>query len=336
MNRSLRLGIAGLAAGVLVAGASIAGAVLAPPTAPVTVPPLPVDARTSSGSGGYAGPAATAVPASRIELAGDAILSAAAADVTAPKAGLGAGQFLVGAARASLAPAPTTFGGPETKWETDACSSWGVDGEQSIEHDHVLPTGPDDVREWPASSPDCIYLGGFGLGPVRPAKAVGPGGVWVRSIAISNGADLFTYSIADTVGWFARYDSEKCSDCGILDVREALASDLDIDAGNVIVGSTHTHAGADTYGGWGGIPDWYRKQLREATIASVKQAVANVQLATIEVGEAPLRGPPHHRQRPDPPRRLAWRGGSPIRVDLRRCRAHVRGRARQRLRLGPR
>ena len=285
MNRSLRLTLAGLAAGALVAGASIAGAVLAPPSTSVTLPPLPVDIGGGSDPAPVA-PSNATTTAGTIELAGDAILAAAAQDVAAPSATLGNGQFLVGAARASLAPAPTTFGG--TTWQTEGCTSWGVDGEQSVNQDHVMPSA-DDPRGWPAASPDCIYLGGFGLGPVRPAREVGPGGVWVRSIAISNGSRLFTYSIADTVGWFARYDADECEDCGILDVREALASDLKVDVGNVIVGSTHTHAGADTYGGWGGIPDWYRKQLREATIASVKQAVANVQLATIEVGEAPLR-----------------------------------------------
>jgi hypothetical protein len=123
----------------------------------------------------------------------------------------------------------------------------------------------------------------------RAAKSVDSGGVFVRSIAISNGQQTFTYSIADTVGWFARYDAQLCSDCGILDVRERLAHDLGIDVGGIVVSSTHTHAGADTYGGWGGIPPWYRAQLRDAALASVKQAVANLRPATIEVGEVDLR-----------------------------------------------
>ncbi|MDQ4004748.1 MAG: hypothetical protein M3135_00390, partial [Actinomycetota bacterium] len=122
------------------------------------------------------------------------------------------------------------------------------------------------------------------------------GGVWVRTVAISNGERTFIYGIADTVGWFARYDSMVCADCGIRDVRERVAGDLGLAVGDVIVGSTHTHAGADTYGGWGGIPDWYRSQLRDAAIASAKQAVANLAPATIEVGEVHLRNRNNERR----------------------------------------
>ncbi|HEX7167024.1 MAG TPA: hypothetical protein VF230_08595 [Acidimicrobiales bacterium] len=290
MKRPVRLAIAGIAAGAIVAGGTLAGAILAPPSTDVTVPPIGGSAPVTlpTGASGDSGVTASseAIPDGAVELSGAAIVAAANSSVTAPSATLADGHFLVGAARASLAPAPEFFGGEQ--WQKSGCTQYGIDGYENLNQDHVVPS-PDDVRGWPAASPDCIYLGGFGIGPTRPALSVGQGGVWVRSIAISNGKDLFTYSIADTVGWFARYDSSLCSDCGILDVRESLATSLGVPAGNVIVGSTHTHAGADTYGGWGGVPSWYRKQLRDATIASVKQAVANVKEATLHVGEAPLR-----------------------------------------------
>jgi hypothetical protein len=221
-----------------------------------------------------------------IELAPGDIPAAAAAEVRVPSsARLPDGMFLVGAARASLAPAPDVFGGSDDRWETERCTSLDSG---NIETDHVVPSLA-DARGWPAASPDCIYLGGFGIGPARPATHVGHGGVWVRALAVSNGERTFLYAIADTVGWFARYDSTICADCGIRDVRDRVAGDLGIDVGDVIVGSTHTHAGADTYGGWGGIPDWYRAQLRDAAVAALKQAVANLEQATIEVGETHLR-----------------------------------------------
>ena len=210
----------------------------------------------------------------------------AGADLDAPNGGrTPAGTFLVGAAAASLTPAPELYDGT---WQTEGCTEYGSSGETDVNADHLVPS-LEDMRGWPAASPDCIYLGGFELGPVRPAKSVDSGGVWVRSIAISNGEETFIYSIADTVGWYARYDANLCSDCGILDVRTKLADDLGIDVGDVVVGSTHTHAGADTYGGWGGIPSWYRSQLRDAALASAKQAVANLEPATISAGEADLR-----------------------------------------------
>lgn len=212
---------------------------------------------------------------------------------------LPAGRFLVGASRASLFPAPLVFGG--SKWETSACTS--LDN-QNIESDHIIPpvdpADPigtlDEIKSWPASSPDCIYLGGFGIGPARPAERVGRGGVWVRTIAISNGEKTFIYGIADTVGWFARYDSTICADCGILDVRLKLSDELGVDVGNVVIGSTHTHAGADTYGGWGGIPDWYRAQIRDAAIASAKQAIVNLRPASLTVGEVHLRNRSNERR----------------------------------------
>ncbi|HEX9643063.1 MAG TPA: hypothetical protein VGC11_03550, partial [Acidimicrobiia bacterium] len=220
------------------------------------------------------------------ELDAGEIADAAGADVSVPGGDVvPAGTFLVGAATATLAPAPEVFGDPGDTWQTEGCT---VYDQGQIDADHVVPD-PADVRGWPAASPDCVYLGGFGIAPTRPAQRVGHGGVWVRTVAISNGQTTFVYSIADVVGWFARYDSAICADCGILDVRQRLAADLGVDAAHVVVGSTHTHAGADTYGGWGGIPDWYRAQLRDAAIASAKQAVANLEPATITTGEVHLR-----------------------------------------------
>jgi hypothetical protein len=293
VKRSVRLALAGLAGGLLVAGTSVAGAVLDRP--PVTAPtassstaPTLEDVRRALGVGDDTpiAAASTSLDAGTTQLDGDDLPAAASATVRfSPTGRLPEGTFLVGAARASLAPAPSTYGGT---WQTEGCTSLDDEQADPAAVDHTIS----DPRGWPASSPDCIYLGGFGIGPARPATSVDPGGVWVRSVAVSNGETLFTYSIADAVGWFARYDAALCGDCGILDVRERLAAEVLGDpslVGNVIVASTHSHATADTYGGWGGIPSWYRSQLRDAAVASVKQAVANLQPATLATGEVDLR-----------------------------------------------
>lgn len=290
MKRSVRLALAGLAAGALVAGTSVAGAILDPIVSP---PSAEESGSTVTADDVLA--TVTSEPSSEIasgneELTPEEIVAIASGNVAAPKGSLPEGTFLVGAARASLTPTPQPWGG--TQWQKEGCTIYGTAGYGGIEQDHALPSSPDDVQGWPAASPDCVYLGGFGLGPVRPAQGVDDGGVWVRAIAISNGEETFAYAIADTVGWFARYDSKVCADCGILDVRERLATDLglgDAKVGNIAIGSTHTHAGGDTYGGWGGIPDWYRAQLRDAAIAAVKQSVANMEPAQIAVGEVSLR-----------------------------------------------
>jgi hypothetical protein len=230
------------------------------------------------------------VDVGQVELSPDDLVRVATAAVQAPHgARVPDGTFLVGAARASLFPTPGPWDPTgQRQWQTEGCSVYGAGDEQAPNLDHLLPS-LEDLRGWPTASPDCVYLGGFGLGPVRPAQRVGHGGVWMRSVAISNGERTFVYTIADAVGWFARYDAAICTDCGIRDVRERLATDLGIDVGDVAVGSTHSHATADTYGGWGGIPDWYRGQLRDAAVASAKQAVANLVPATLAVGDVDMR-----------------------------------------------
>jgi hypothetical protein len=292
MRAGVRAVIFGLVVGVVALSSALAGIVIAPP-GPLAELPTSEEVARAAGLD-------PSVRTSSVELQPPDVVEVVKSKVRAPKGGrTPQGTFLVGAARASLSPAPTSFGGE--RWQTEGCTS--ID-DQSLDTDHALPdidpadpvASLDDVRGWPATGPDCIYLGGFGIGPARYAKGVGTGGVWVRALAISNGIDTFVYAIADTVGWFARYDPMICDDCGVRDVREELASDLGLDIGSVVVGSTHSHAGADTYGGWGGIPKWYRKQIRDSAVAAAKQAVSNLEPATLTVGEAQLRNRNNERR----------------------------------------
>jgi hypothetical protein len=284
MNRYIKVAITGFVAGLVGVSAALAG-ILVPPLPDDTLPTPPALPGLDEGQQ----PRSTS---SRVELGPTDVGDAVESQVRAPNGKrIPDGTFLVGAARVSLEPAPTLFGGE--RWQTEGCTAYQ---EGQIDTDHAIPVNPDDpvdtvdrIRSWPAASPDCIYLGGFGVGPVRPAERVGHGGVWIRALAVSNGAETFVYEIADLVGWFARYDATICTDCGIRDVRERLAEDLGIDVGEVVAASTHSHATADTYGGWGGIPNWYRNQIRDSAVAAAKQAVANMVPATLATGEVQLR-----------------------------------------------
>src|SRR5205085_12081067 len=106
---------------------------------------------------------------------------------------------LVGVSRDSLAPDPT-----KVQWDGDKTPC--VKEDQSlidpgisdlagaIQTGHVPPG-------WP-KSPNCIYLGGYGLGPARPATGVDPyAGVNVRTLAISNGKDVIVWQTLDMVGF---------------------------------------------------------------------------------------------------------------------------------------
>ncbi|MEX2392987.1 MAG: hypothetical protein WD826_00775 [Actinomycetota bacterium] len=274
-----RTALAAFVVGVIALSSALAGIVVSP-GADDLVP----DPREVAAAGGIEPLAASDT---QLSLDPDDVAEVLAANVRAPKGERTPdGTFLAGAARVSLAPAPTLFGG--ARWEREACTALD-DG--NIEADHLIPpvegdpvTTVDEIRGWPASSPDCIYLGGFGIGPARPARSLGDGGVWVRAVAISNGERTFVYAIGDLVGWFSRYDQTICVDCGIRDVRDRIASEIGVPLAGLMIGSTHTHAGADTYGGWGGIPSWYRNQIRDSAIAAVKQAVANLAPSTLHSG----------------------------------------------------
>jgi hypothetical protein len=190
------------------------------------------------------------------------------------------GTFLVGADATSFNPAPKLYGGA---WQTEGCTE--ID-EGNIDQTHLLPG---DGHGWPLASKDCIYLGGFGIGPARAAHTVDNGGVWVRSIAISNGVKTVVWQIIDATGYFYVYNPQDCDGCGIWDVKKRLEADTGIAGDNISIGATHTHAGPDLYGGWGGIPKWYSAQIRDSIIVSAKQALLNMRKAKIVIGEAPLR-----------------------------------------------
>ena len=194
---------------------------------------------------------------------------------------LAGGTFLVGADATSLYPAPQLYKGT---WQREGCTE--ID-ENNMDQTHLLPG---DGHGWPLASKDCIYLAAFGIGPARAAHTVDDGGVWVRSLAVSNGKDTIVMQIVDAPGFLYTYNADICDACGIHDIRQKLAGDTGLPVGNFSVGATHTHAGPDLYGGWGGIPKWYSAQIRDSVIASAKQALLRLTKATITVGEVVLRG----------------------------------------------
>jgi hypothetical protein len=199
---------------------------------------------------------------------------------------LAGGTFLVGADATSLYPAPQLYKGT---WQKEGCAEFSVDdpGAGNLDQTHLLPG---DGHGWPGASKDCIYLAAFGLGPARAARTVDDGGVWVRSLAISNGKDTIVLQIVDTPGFLYAFNASVCDGCGIFDITRKIAADTGLPAASISVGSTHTHAGPDLYGGWGGIPIWYASQIRDSVIASAKQALLRLRKATITVGEVVLRG----------------------------------------------
>ena len=152
---------------------------------------------------------------------------------------LPAGTFLVGADATSLSPAPELYHGT---WQKTGCTETD---ENHIDRSHPLPG---DGHGWPLSTKDCIYLAAFGIGPARAAHSIDAGGIWVRSLAISNGESTVLWQIVDSPGYLYTYNASICDRCGIYDVRNRIAADTGLAVDHISIGATHTHAGPDLYG----------------------------------------------------------------------------------------
>ena len=201
------------------------------------------------------------------------------------------GQVLAGVAKISMKPRPADYGGT---WETDPADCKRLDpaGLPSFaQDDHIAGTG----SPWP-ENPNCIYMGGFGLGPANPVTRWPAGtpaepDLFVRAMALRDRqGDDFVQVILDAEGWLWDY-GKKCTDCGIKQLTERLAANkaLGLEAKDIVIASTHSHAAPEFLGGWGFVPDWYMKQISESILKAVEEAVASQQPALLEYGEEEAR-----------------------------------------------
>ncbi len=180
--RPIRFVLLAVVTGALTVSAAWAGAGLAPVHVPTPPPgatdpldeavdttppssPTPTDDTAAAEAGPTAGPTATS-------------------------ADLEPGWALVGAAKTSIEPRPDDYGG---EWETDPDACERMDerlltqlAEDTEGHlDHLAHAG----SPWP-ENPNCIYMGGFGIGPANAVEAWDQqDGLWMRSVAIGDGTD---------------------------------------------------------------------------------------------------------------------------------------------------
>jgi hypothetical protein len=275
----LRMTLAGLVAGATLVGAAWAGVVA-----------MPTDDRTDGNADllgaatdlvGAAGSSGTAAPSTATAVGGDGAVPAG---------------LLAGAARNSIAPRPADYGGT---WETDPDACRTLDP-GFLEHLGVAPEDAahlaDTGSPWP-ENPNCIYQGGFGIGPMNPVSAFDDElGLWVRAVAIGDGTDTLVLTIIDGEGWMWDY-ATKCDDCGAKQLTQDLGAELGIDPAGIVIAATHSHAAPDFIGGWGFVPDWYMRQVTDTVRATVRAAVAAMEPAVIEVGEMEARA--FNRERRD-------------------------------------
>ncbi len=127
-----------------------------------------------------------------------------------------------------------------------------------------------------------VYLGGYGFGPERPATGVlDP--IHVRAFVVSGPNGTVAFAQNETQGMFAAYAG---GPYGLIDVAVAVeeATGGAIPRSHVIVGSDHSHAGPDTVGVWGGVPEAYLAFLRDQTVAAIVDAYESRSEAKLWIG----------------------------------------------------
>lgn len=186
------------------------------------------------------------------------------------------GEFLVGAAKISIEPRPEDYDGT---WAKEGCATFGEDADQAATH-------VADFRvKWP-ENPDCVYMGGYGIGPMNPITSWDEDyGLHVRSLAISDGDDTIVLTLVDGVSYFGEY-RDMCDGCGAYQLAQTLGERHGFDPAGFILASTHSHTAPDFIGGWGGVPDWYMQQVTDTIATSVADAITGMRSAVIEVGES--------------------------------------------------
>jgi hypothetical protein len=166
-----------------------------------------------------------------------------------------------------------------------------------------------------------LYLGGYGIGsgsaqigplgtpiPCPPGAPVcfdpryatgvmnGPH-VMVRAVVVSDGTHSLAFADLDTQGMFAAYRANPANlaarPYGIDDVRSevAKATNGGLAFNNITISGDHSHAGEDTIGVWGFVPDEYLLFIKGQAIKALKTAYANRQPALIKEGGVPTPGP---------------------------------------------
>ena len=263
-----RSALAGLIAGITLVSAAWAGIVVGPSDPPDVL---------GGGdllSGAPAGPSDASAPTGK----------------TGPRSSAPAPVGLrAGAAKASIAPRPQDVG---ATWNTDMDACRTLDPgvlDRLAGHPDEGAHLADADSPWP-ENPDCIYQGGFGIGPMNPVKAFDTDlGLWVRSVAIGDGTDTIVLTVVDGEGWLWDY-ATKCADCGAKQLSADLGAELGIDPAGIVLAATHSHASPDFIGGWGFVPDWYMAQVTETIRSTVRQAVKAMEPAVVEVGEVQARG----------------------------------------------
>lgn len=303
MHRTLKIAVTAIATGALAGSAALASALITPPT-----PATPTDLTSSAGTGS---PVADGVDAladrgadGLQDLLSDGDVASQVTSLLDGAEDLPAGQLYVGAAKRNLYPTPDEEAGEY--WERDPAKCNQLSENLLIniadQPDHLMTAG----STWP-ENPNCIYQGGFGLGPTNGVSDFDGGvpnadgsyddpdalGIWVRALSLSDGEDTIILSIVDGEGYLWDF-ANKCERCGAKQIGEDVAASLTeqgypVSKDGIVLAATHTHAGPEFLGAWGFVPDWYMEDVTALIHEAMEEAVTSAVPAVVEIGEEEAR-----------------------------------------------
>jgi hypothetical protein len=178
----------------------------------------------------------------------------------------------------------------------------------------VAPTamqvgGEEEARPLGRTVTQRFHLGGFGLGPFPalpdflnnliandPAGDTvyhgpyGPEPIWLRVMALSRPASVPEAEAVDVV--LLTLDAVGTGNLIQREMRERISAATGIPPQNILLGSTHTHAGPDLQGLWGGVPrswldndDPEQPGLYQAGVRATLEALADRAPARLRVME---------------------------------------------------
>jgi hypothetical protein len=269
MHRAIRIVVVAAVTGFTAVSVGWAAAGIAPVDLAADLDPHGV-------TGGLAGSTDGTLPGVETQHLDELVARASAADPERPGGppahvrgrAVPSGQVLVGTSVVDITPAPPAG---ET-WQTEGCAT-------GIPNEALLQTRK-------TTTPDCIYMGGRGLGPSEPITRVDPANpLEVRTVSIGDADDMAVLTQVDGVYWHGRYDS-LCDRCGALDIAEELADELDLPVSSFFIAANHSHNSPDFIGAWGGAPEWYMDQVGDAIRRSIREAVGSAHPAVLQAEEA--------------------------------------------------
>jgi hypothetical protein len=88
----------------------------------------------------------------------------------------------------------------------------------------------------------------------------------------------------ETQGVFAVYENGKY---GLSDIAGQVAKDIPgLPVDHIMISSDHTHAGPDTIGAWGGVPESYLATVRDQAVKAIEEAYGRRRFADLRVGRS--------------------------------------------------